>query len=58
MHGSFRAQEEYVEKYDGAYDHSWDVERQIRYEYQLENGIIPRGTELSPRTESIPALDD
>ncbi len=57
MHGPFNAPKEYIEKYDGKYDQGWDVEREKRYEYQLENGIIPEGTELSPRTDVIKSWD-
>lgn len=39
----------------GRFDMGWDEYREIAYRNQVENGIIPPGSKLTPRPERIPA---
>jgi len=48
---------EYREKYKGKFDHGWDKQRELTHAKQLEMGVIPKGTKLTPRPESIPSWD-
>ncbi len=49
---------EYVEPYRGRFDAGWDAQREATLARQLELGIVPEGTDLSPRPDEIPAWDD
>ena len=42
----------------GQFDDGWDALRERIYARQIEMGIIPPGTELTPRPEQIPAWAD
>ena len=50
--------QEWRDKYKGKFDYGWDKQRELTYAKQLEMGIIPKGTKLTPRPDSIPAWDD
>lgn len=41
----------------GRFDMGWDRYREIVYRRQLEMGVIPPGTELTPRPKEIPAWE-
>ena len=58
VHAPHHAPKEYRDKYTGKFDHGWDKQRELTHARQLEMGIIPRGTQLTPRPRSIPAWDD
>lgn len=45
-HAPHHAPRQYIERYRGAFDHGWDVERERVLARQLELGIVPPGTEL------------
>jgi len=57
-HSPHQAPAEYVDKYRGRYDEGWDVVRQRWFERQLELGIVPPGTTLSPRNPRVVAWDE
>lgn len=57
-HAPHQAPERYLEKYRGRFDEGWDVHRRRSYERQLEMGVIPAGTELSPRNPGVDAWED
>jgi arylsulfatase len=57
MHSPHQAPEEYIEHYKGKFDIGWDKMREIVHQRQLEMGVIPEGTDLTERTEAIPAWD-
>ena len=42
----------------GRFDMGWDKYREEIWKRQLEMGVIPKGTKLTPRPEEIPAWDD
>jgi arylsulfatase len=48
---------EWIEQYAGQFDRGWDVLREEVFARQLAEGIIPPGTELSPRPAWVPAWD-
>lgn len=48
-HAPLHAKSADIEKYQGVFDAGWDHVREGRYRRQLELGMIPDGTELSPR---------
>ncbi len=55
VHAPHHAPKEYREKYKGKFDHGWDKQRELTHARQLEMGVIPKGTKLTPRPESIPS---
>src|SRR5262249_28483194 len=42
----------------GKFDYGWDEQREVTCKKQLELGVIPKGTKLTPRPKEIPAWDD
>ena len=46
---------EWIEKFRGQFDDGWDALRERIHARQLELGVIPEGTILTPRPEQIPA---
>ena len=57
IHAPHHAPKEWRDKYKGQFDHGWDKQREITHAKQLELGIIPAGTKLTPRPKEIPAYD-
>jgi len=57
-HSPHQAPREWIEAYKGRFDRGWDVMREEIHARQLEMGVIPGGTELSPRPPWVPAWDD
>lgn len=55
VHAPHHTPPEWQEKFKGQFDHGWDKQRELTYQKQLEMGIIPEGTQLTPRPEEIPA---
>ena len=49
---------EWIAQYDGKFDNGWDHYREETLKRQIELGIAPAGTVLSPRDPSIPAWDE
>jgi arylsulfatase len=45
-------------QHKGRFDMGWDAYREQTYRRQLELGVIPKGTQLTPRPEQIPAWAD
>jgi arylsulfatase len=58
VHAPHHAPKEWREKYVGKFDYGWDKQRELTHAKQLEMGIIPKGTKLTPRPQEIPAWDD
>jgi arylsulfatase A-like enzyme len=48
---------EWADRYRGKFDQGWDRLREEIFARQLEQGIVPPGTVLSPRPDWIPAWD-
>jgi arylsulfatase len=49
---------EWADEFAGHFDDGWDALRERTYTRQLEAGIIPAGTRLTPRPEQVPAWSD
>lgn len=58
VHAPHHAPQEWREKYVGKFDHGWDKQRELTHAKQLELGIVPPGTKLTPRPPEISAWDD
>ncbi|MCA9240382.1 MAG: arylsulfatase, partial [Planctomycetales bacterium] len=50
-HAPHHAPKEWRERFAGQFDHGWDAVREETYQRQLQMGIIPPGTENTPRPE-------
>ncbi|HVL13575.1 MAG TPA: arylsulfatase [Gemmata sp.] len=57
VHAPHQPPKEYRDKYKGKFDHGWDRQRELTHAKQLEMGVVPKGTQLTPRPESIPSWD-
>jgi arylsulfatase len=57
-HGPHHIWSEWADKYKGKFDDGWEAYRERVHQRQLEMGIIPPGTELTPRDETMTAWDD
>ncbi|MBX9626181.1 MAG: arylsulfatase, partial [Gemmataceae bacterium] len=57
VHAPHHPPKAYREKYQGKFDHGWDKQRELTHAKQLETGVIPKGTKLTPRPASIPSWD-
>jgi arylsulfatase len=57
IHAPHHAPKEWRDKFKNKFDHGWDKQREITHAKQLELGVIPLGTKLTPRPKEIPAWD-
>ena len=57
VHGPHHIFKSWADKYAGKFDDGWDAYRQRVYERQLELGIIPPGTKLTPRDATLASWD-
>ncbi|QDV31300.1 Arylsulfatase [Planctopirus ephydatiae] len=58
VHAPHHAPIEWRAKFAGKFDHGWDRQRELTHARQLEIGIIPKGTKLTPRSKDVPAWAD
>jgi arylsulfatase A-like enzyme len=56
-HAPHHPRAEWVEKYKGKFDMGWDVLREQTLARQKQLGIVPPNTQLTVRSEGIPAWD-
>lgn len=56
-HAPHQAPREWIDKYKGRFDAGWDAYREATHKRQLDLGIVPQGTELSPRPDWVKAWD-
>ncbi|MFC7229034.1 sulfatase-like hydrolase/transferase [Salinirubellus salinus] len=56
-HAPHQVPEEWVEKYEGEFDMGWDEAREQILERQIEMGVVPEGTDLSPQNPDVRAWD-
>lgn len=54
-HAPFQVAREWIDRYQGRFDHGWDAQREITLARQIELGIVPTGTELPARNPGIAA---
>lgn len=52
-HAPHQASPKFLAKHRGAYERGWDVVRAERHARQIELGVIPAGTQLSPRNAGV-----
>jgi arylsulfatase A-like enzyme len=57
-HSPHQAPRKWIEAYKGRFDEGWDKAREEIHARQLESGIIPPSTELSPRPPWVPAWEE
>lgn len=58
VHGPHHVAAKWADKYQGKFDDGWDEYRKRVYKRQLDMGIIPAGTELTERAETMQGWDD
>ncbi len=58
VHGPHHVAKEWADKYKGKFDDGWDSYRERVHKRQLEMGIIPPSTKLTPRDPSMLAWAD
>ncbi|MBR8831398.1 MAG: hypothetical protein N5P05_002045 [Chroococcopsis gigantea SAG 12.99] len=56
-HAPHHVPQEWADKYKSKFDMGWDEYRHIVHQKQLDLGIIPPGTELSPHDPDVPQWD-
>jgi arylsulfatase len=57
-HAPHQAPFNLVSKYDQVFAEGWDAEREKRLSRQIEMGVVPKGTQLPPRNDSVRAWAD
>ena len=55
VHAPHQAPRNWRERFRGQFDMGYDAAREMILARQIEMGVVPKGTKLSPRDESIPA---
>ena len=58
VHAPHHVAPEWIERFSGRFDDGWDALRDEIFRRQLDLGVIPDGTTLTPRPDEIPAWDD
>ncbi len=56
-HAPHHAPKEWIAKFKGKFDQGWDVVREETLARQKKLGVVPAGTQLTVRSEGIPAWD-
>jgi arylsulfatase len=56
-HAPHQAPAEYIRRYRGRFDQGWDRWREQVFARQVAGGLLPKGTELSPRPSWVPAWE-
>lgn len=56
-HAPLHVPQEWSAKYAGRFDAGWDAMREQTHARQLEAGVIPEDSRLTPRPDEIPAWD-
>ena len=57
VHAPHQAPKNWIKKFEGKFDMGYDKARELILANQIEMGIVPEGTKLSPRDEEIPAWE-
>ena len=57
-HAPHQAPKDLIDKYDKIFAKGWDATRADRLAQQIELGIVPKGTALPPRNDSVGAWDE
>src|SRR4051812_11719527 len=56
-HAPHHVPKEWADRYKGKFDGGWDEYRNVVHQRQLDMGILPPGTELSPHDPDVPVWD-
>jgi arylsulfatase len=56
-HAPHHAPKEWIAKFNGQFDQGWDKLREETLARQIKLGVVPAGTQLTPRPKEIPAWD-
>ena len=56
-HSPHQSPKAWIERYHGAFDDGWDRWREETARRQTQMGVLPGGTELSPRPDWVPPWD-
>jgi arylsulfatase len=56
-HAPHHVPKEWIAKFKGKFDQGWDKYREEAYKRQLQLGVIPADTKLTPRPKEIPAWE-
>lgn len=57
VHGPHQVGKEWADKYKGKFDDGWDEYRKRVYANAIEQGWIPKDTELTPRADTMASWD-
>jgi len=57
-HSPLQAPKEWIDKFKGQFAQGWDKLREETLERQLKLGVVPAGTQLTPRPEEIPSWEE
>jgi arylsulfatase len=58
VHAPHHAPREWIDKFAGQFDAGWDALRAEIFQRQIDLGVIPADTELTPRPEEIMSWDE
>ena len=58
VHAPHQVDREWSDRFAGAFDDGWDALRESIHARQLEMGVIPPDTQLTPRPDEVPAWED
>jgi arylsulfatase A-like enzyme len=56
-HAPHHAPKDWIAKFKGQFDQGWDKVREETLARQIQAGIVPAGTQLTPRPKEIPAWE-
>jgi arylsulfatase A-like enzyme len=56
-HAPHHVPKEWIEKFEGKFDHGWDAERARTFARQKQLGVVPPAAELTPRPAELAAWD-
>ncbi|MCU4155282.1 arylsulfatase [Carboxylicivirga sp. A043] len=57
-HAPLHVPQKWIDKFKGQFDEGWEAMREHTLERQIQMGIVPPDTKLTPRPESIPSWDE
>jgi arylsulfatase A-like enzyme len=57
VHAPHHAPADWRKKFVGKFDHGWDKQRELTHARQIQMGIIPKNTQLTPRPTEIPGWE-
>ncbi len=56
-HAPHQVPQDWIDKFKGQFDDGWDVYREKTLKRQIALGVVPQGTQLTKRPDSLPAWD-